>query len=205
MAKRIDIVSLKQQLADALGENGKAYWEKLQDFLSFKCTKQELDLVALSFFTTPIQVRIHNKLLMAILHNLSPQVANPVGVDQDFVIKNHKKRKGQDLLIGQHLKKRFSAACVLAMTPEEKLRLSTDGFAGPGSSLSSSSSVPSLQDLASPDFTKGMEGIPRSCLEDGDLISRDALKARIKFISGYLGLDAYISEDAVELINQGLE
>jgi hypothetical protein len=55
MVLRKDIQSLKQQLADALGENGKDYWLKLKDFLAFKCSKQELESVALSLFTTPIQ------------------------------------------------------------------------------------------------------------------------------------------------------
>jgi Transcriptional regulator of RNA polII, SAGA, subunit len=41
--ERKDTVRLKQELADALGDQGKLYWEKLADFLTSKCTKQQLD------------------------------------------------------------------------------------------------------------------------------------------------------------------
>lgn len=43
---RIDILVLKQQLADALGENGPLYWDALRDFVMGKLNRQEFDFYA---------------------------------------------------------------------------------------------------------------------------------------------------------------
>lgn len=93
--KRRDTKALKQQLADCLGEDGKDYWRKLGEFLSLKCSKEALDLTAQSVFTTPQQIKIHNKLLVSIMYNLMPTVPTPVGVDADFIVKSFKRRKAQ--------------------------------------------------------------------------------------------------------------
>jgi hypothetical protein len=63
-------------------------------------------------------------LLSAILFNLTPNIPTPEGVDQDFVIKNFKRRKAQDILMGQHIKKKFNRQCIMHMPTEERKRLS---------------------------------------------------------------------------------
>ena len=55
MLIRRDTKTLKQQLADSLGENGKEYWKKLKEFLASKCSKKDLDDIALRLFTDPLQ------------------------------------------------------------------------------------------------------------------------------------------------------
>ena len=51
-SERRNVVLLKQQLADALGEQGKSYWTKLSEFLRGECSKQELDTLASIVITT---------------------------------------------------------------------------------------------------------------------------------------------------------
>jgi hypothetical protein len=53
-----------------------------------------------------------------------PNIPTPQGVDQDFVIKNFKRRKAQDILMGQHIKKKFNRQCIIQMPAEERKRLS---------------------------------------------------------------------------------
>lgn len=43
---RLDVLSLKQQLAEALGDNGPSYWQALTDFVSGKLNRQEFDFYA---------------------------------------------------------------------------------------------------------------------------------------------------------------
>lgn len=43
---RQDVLLLKQQLAEALGDNGPSYWQALTDFVSGKLNRQEFDFYA---------------------------------------------------------------------------------------------------------------------------------------------------------------
>ncbi|KAI8389462.1 hypothetical protein BD560DRAFT_381726 [Blakeslea trispora] len=43
---RQDVLALKQQLADALGENGPLYWDALRDFVMGRLNRQEFDFYA---------------------------------------------------------------------------------------------------------------------------------------------------------------
>ena len=51
----------------------------------------------------------------------------------------------------------------------------------------------------------GIEGIPKTCSEDGDIPSHEALRTRMKFISAFHGLDGNFSNDVVVLLNQALQ
>lgn len=43
---RQDVLAIKQQLADALGENGPLYWDALRDFVMGRLNRQEFDFYA---------------------------------------------------------------------------------------------------------------------------------------------------------------
>ena len=43
---RQDVLLLKQQLSEALGDNGPSYWQALTDFVSGKLNRQEFDFYA---------------------------------------------------------------------------------------------------------------------------------------------------------------
>lgn len=43
---RKDVMALKQQLADCLGDNGPLYWDALRDFVMGKLNRQEFDFYA---------------------------------------------------------------------------------------------------------------------------------------------------------------
>ncbi len=60
-------------------------------------------------------------------------------------------------------------------------------------------------ELSGSEFTRGIENIPKSCIEDGDLPSFELLQARVAFVCAYLNLDATFSDDVVRLIDQALK
>jgi Ulp1 family protease len=120
---RKEITSLKQQLADSLGDMAKDYWNALQDYLLQKITKQELDNVLMTLFTTPQQAKLHNKLIYIILMNTTMMAPLPQGADLDFSAQNPRKRQQTDHLFGEVLKKRFNTKVVLSLPPQERSRL----------------------------------------------------------------------------------
>ncbi|KAI8897805.1 transcriptional coactivator Hfi1/Transcriptional adapter 1 [Globomyces pollinis-pini] len=198
MNNRKDTLYLKQQLADSLGESGRDYWKQLGEFLACRTTKEELDEVSSTTFTTPHQIKLHNKLISSILFNLNPQVPVPEGVDSDFVVKNPYKRKPNDALINRHLRRRYNSKVVQSLSAEERTRLLT----------LDQKPMPDLIDEEPIQFNpapKGIDGIPKTCLEEGDLPSHDALRARIKFISALQDLDGSFTNDVVSLVSQALE
>ncbi|KAJ3312856.1 hypothetical protein HDV04_002666 [Boothiomyces sp. JEL0838] len=166
--ERKNTLQLKQELADLLGDSGKEYWQQLSDFLNNKCTKRALDETALAVFTTPQQAKIHNKLILCILYNLSPHLPPPVGKDTDFVIKNPNKRKPHDLLVGRHVKKMFNTKSVLALSQEERNRILNLKL--------------QKQEQSAIVYPKGIDGIPKTCQEEGDIPTHEALRTRMKII-----------------------
>jgi hypothetical protein len=120
---RKEIGSLKQQLADSLGDMAKDYWNALQDFLIQKTTKQEFDNTLMTLFTTPQQATLHNKLIYTILSNTTLMAPLPKGSDHDFSAQNPRKRQQTDHVFGQVLKKRFNTKIVLSLNPQERARL----------------------------------------------------------------------------------
>lgn len=50
-SSRQDVLALKQQLADALGENGPLYWDALKDFVAGKLNRSEFNYYANLYLT----------------------------------------------------------------------------------------------------------------------------------------------------------
>ncbi|KAI8914211.1 transcriptional coactivator Hfi1/Transcriptional adapter 1 [Gorgonomyces haynaldii] len=202
---RKDTVGLKQQLADALGESGKDYWTKLGEFLQGKATKQELDQTAKLVILTPHQEHLHNQLLLSILHNVQHSVPRPSGpTDGGYVVRNHSlskrvRRKTEEINPLQ-LKKRFLQQTMCSMPKEDRSRIL---------SLEQQPAQP-VQNIFQKNlfpfgFPKGVDSIPRTCVEEGDLPTKETLKQRIRFISAVQGLAGQPSNEVVDLISLALE
>lgn len=89
---RQDVLALKQQLADALGENGPLYWDALKDFVAGKLNRQEFDFYANLYLsrengkwieerqvafvlTRGLLAYLHNAFILSTIHNA--QAAHP--------------------------------------------------------------------------------------------------------------------------------
>lgn len=148
---RKDTLLLKQQLADALGEDGKVYWNKLSEFLNCKCSKEALDSIALSLFTDPLQsklficnficnlqskftttccsqfsiiYRLIFQALWVLIQNLKSKTTRSARDKYDYAYFINLKA----IMMGQHLKKKFNRDCVLSMTAAERNRFNADGL-----------------------------------------------------------------------------
>ncbi|KAJ1984039.1 hypothetical protein H4R34_000901 [Dimargaris verticillata] len=65
---RRDAIALKQQLADALGDNGPQYWKALTEFVTGKLNRQEFDFYA-NLYIPAHHVHLHNAFILATIHN----------------------------------------------------------------------------------------------------------------------------------------
>ncbi|KAJ3299894.1 hypothetical protein HK104_006251 [Borealophlyctis nickersoniae] len=203
---RKDTLAIKRQLAGMLGGKGETYWAKFREFMAGKCVKAEFDRVAAGLGAKT--VKIHNSLILAILHNVQPEVPSPSGVpDRGFTLApadtSGQKRKAEDPLLSNDAKKPYRVRQILSLEQQERARL----FAL-GEQLKSNPPAP--QPLQPPLFRNppayyAQDSIPRTCVEEKDLPSRDALTQRMKFLSALEGLDESVPDDSVELMYQAIQ
>ncbi|KAL1927512.1 hypothetical protein VTP01DRAFT_3749 [Rhizomucor pusillus] len=73
-SSRQDVLALKQQLADALGENGPLYWDALKDFVAGKLNRSEFNYYA-NLYLTQEHAHLHNAFILSTVHNA--QTATP--------------------------------------------------------------------------------------------------------------------------------
>ncbi|KAJ3159241.1 hypothetical protein HDU86_001844 [Geranomyces michiganensis] len=74
--QRRDTLAIKQELCRELGIHADVYWRKLRDFLNGKCDRLDFDRLA-SRLLIKRKVTLHNRLIMAILHNVYKSSAPP--------------------------------------------------------------------------------------------------------------------------------
>lgn len=88
--ERIDLHDIKQQLHDALGEQGLPYWKSLKAYLLGQVGRSELQALVRGWLK-PKNVHLHNQFLTALLHNASsPQF----GHGPSSPLSMHKRRQG---------------------------------------------------------------------------------------------------------------
>ncbi|RUS14205.1 transcriptional regulator of RNA polII, SAGA, subunit-domain-containing protein [Endogone sp. FLAS-F59071] len=73
---RQDLLALKQQLADALGDNGPQYWDALRDFVTGKLNRQEFDFYA-NLYLSRQNAPLHNAFILATIHNAQKDAPPP--------------------------------------------------------------------------------------------------------------------------------
>jgi hypothetical protein len=185
--ERKQVMVIKQLLADSLGGMANDYWNSLADFFTSKITKPELDTILL--YLTPEQQQLHNKLILNIISNTQQNFSTEPDKDVGTVFKSNNRRNHK------HFQTRFNTKTVQSLTKEHKQQLLSLNTIPDGDENDLFKDV--LQD------PKSIEGIPNTCIEEGDLPTMDALYSRINFISAFQELDS--SKDVVDLMNQALE
>ncbi|KAI8319419.1 hypothetical protein GQ54DRAFT_265314 [Martensiomyces pterosporus] len=76
--ERYHLTQLKEQLAEALGEDGPSYWNALRDFVQGKLNRQEFDFYAYMYLSGD-KATLHNKFILATIHNAQTGQAPPDG------------------------------------------------------------------------------------------------------------------------------
>ncbi|KAJ8331488.1 hypothetical protein QVD99_001790 [Batrachochytrium dendrobatidis] len=218
---RMDLTAIKQELADSLGPfHAPAYWSLLRSFLNGRCSKQSFDMATVDMLTG-VQASLHNKLILAICYNLQAGVPPPTGPpDTDFVPKNSlafaapieisvtsiadslKRPAQEELLSPMEIKKRFTTAMIMSLSSQDRQRL-----IGLGIVKHKDEPVlpPSKKVLFPNGFPVGIDSIPRSCKDEGDLPLMDMLEQRLRFISGIQGLGDPPTPESAKLISFALD
>ncbi|XJO71129.1 hypothetical protein BDV3_003386 [Batrachochytrium dendrobatidis] len=170
---------------------------------------------------TGVQASLHNKLILAICYNLQAGVPPPTGPpDTDFVPKNSlafaapieisvtsianslKRPAQEELLSPMEIKKRFTTAMIMSLSSQDRQRL-----IGLGIVKHKDEPVlpPSKKVLFPNGFPVGIDSIPRSCKDEGDLPLMDMLEQRLRFISGIQGLGDPPTPESAKLISFALD
>ncbi|XJO71130.1 hypothetical protein BDV3_000697 [Batrachochytrium dendrobatidis] len=202
---RMDLTAIKQELADSLGPfHAPAYWSLLRSFLNGRCSKQSFDMATVDMLT-------------GVQAGVPPPTGPP---DTDFVPKNSlafaapieisvtsianslKRPAQEELLSPMEIKKRFTTAMIMSLSSQDRQRL-----IGLGIVKHKDEPVlpPSKKVLFPNGFPVGIDSIPRSCKDEGDLPLMDMLEQRLRFISGIQGLGDPPTPESAKLISFALD
>ncbi|KAJ2845485.1 hypothetical protein IWW36_004763 [Coemansia brasiliensis] len=92
--ERYQLTQLKEQLAEALGDDGPAYWAALRDFVHGKLNRQEFDFYAYLYLTGE-KAALHNQFIIATIHNAQSGQDPPEG-ERSRGFEGRKKRKREE-------------------------------------------------------------------------------------------------------------
>ncbi|KAJ2863544.1 hypothetical protein GGH94_003538 [Coemansia aciculifera] len=92
--ERYQLTQLKEQLAEALGDDGPSYWSALRDFVQGKLNRQEFDFYAYLYLTGDKAI-LHNQFILATIHNAQSGHAPPEG-ERSQGFEGRKKRKHEE-------------------------------------------------------------------------------------------------------------
>ncbi|KAJ2823188.1 hypothetical protein IWW50_003887 [Coemansia erecta] len=92
--ERYQLTQLKEQLAEALGDDGPAYWSALRDFVHGRLNRQEFDFYAYLYLSGE-KASLHNQFILATIHNAQSGQAPPEG-ERSQGFEGRKKRKQED-------------------------------------------------------------------------------------------------------------
>ncbi|SAM04938.1 hypothetical protein [Absidia glauca] len=202
---RKDVMALKQQLADCLGDNGPLYWDALRDFVMGKLNRQEFDFYA-NLYLSRQHAHLHNAFILSTIHNA--QSATPPPSRQRTVGWKRKSRKdGQDhdphkqklkldiMSLSKADRERLKA--LIKTGDKDRLRpfvnqLLAPRVSKPAPFLRTLNQLPSNYNV---DYSRGLLG--PLCSDLRELPRAGTLKARMSSIAMEHGLMNGVSEDAV--------
>ncbi|KAJ1675963.1 hypothetical protein EV182_000216 [Spiromyces aspiralis] len=92
--ERYNLVELKVQLAEALGDDGAAYWEALRNFVQGKLNRQEFDFYA-NLYLPDSKAALHNRFILATIHNAQTAVEPPLGEKSEGFARRAPADKGE--------------------------------------------------------------------------------------------------------------
>ncbi|KAI8577811.1 hypothetical protein K450DRAFT_200858 [Umbelopsis ramanniana AG] len=184
---RQDVLALKQQLADALGENGPLYWDSLREFITGKLNRQEFDYFAHQYVKKN-NAHLHNAFILATIHNALSDAPPPL---KQRAIGWAKRKRGKDGSYrtaagqGRDPKRLKMDVMSLSRVDREKLKL-----------------LLKLQELASlQPFPSPQNNYPAS----KELPSADGLRPRMTTIAYESGLMGGVNEEVLEAMALALE
>ncbi|KAF9897805.1 hypothetical protein BX616_004953 [Lobosporangium transversale] len=208
---RQDVLLLKQQLAEALGENGPSYWQALTDFVQGKLNRQEFDFYA-NLYLSRKNAPLHNQFILANIHNAQKEAPPPSkgsvgwgkgkrGKDGKLLREKDPKRrkmKNQILSLGKAERERIKG---LKETHKKssmmiKQRLKEHRVSRP---MAPTVSQPAL--IA--EYNRGNHA--PLCFDSKELPNFESMRDRMVAVAMENGLMSGVQEGAVELMLHALE
>ncbi|GAA5810759.1 hypothetical protein MFLAVUS_004185 [Mucor flavus] len=213
---RQDVLALKQQLADALGENGPLYWDALRDFVMGKLNRQEFDFYA-NLYLSRQNAYLHNAFILSTVHNAQTNTPPP---SKHRLVGWAKRKRGKDgSLTGegdmdQDPRKRKLKLDVMALNKADRERLKALVKSGDktklrpyvdrllGTRISRPPTLPFALDQLpqnfSQEYSKGL--MAPLCIDLKELPTPDTLHSRMTSIALENGLLGGIAEDVVNVM-----
>ncbi|KAF7724781.1 hypothetical protein EC973_000737 [Apophysomyces ossiformis] len=216
---RQDVLALKQQLADALGENGPLYWDALRDFVMGRLNRQEFDFYA-NLYLSRQHAHLHNAFILSTIHNAQSATPPP---SKQRAVGWAKRKRGKDgtmeLDQDQDPRKKKLKLNVMSLPKAERDRLKTltktndkarlrpfvDHLLGPRVSRKPILPVPTdqLHPNFNSDYSRGV--LAPLCSDLKELPSVETLHSRMSSIALEHGLFAGVTEDAVHAMLFAME
>ncbi|ORY96529.1 transcriptional regulator of RNA polII, SAGA, subunit-domain-containing protein [Syncephalastrum racemosum] len=204
---RQDVISLKQQLADALGENGPLYWDALKDFVSGKLNRQEFDFYA-NLYLSQENAYLHNSFILSTVHNAQTSIAPPSkhrsvgwakrkrhkdgGEEQEL---DPRKRKLKLDVMSLSKADRDRLKSLVKAGDKDRLRPFVDKLLGPRISKIPPLPLPKVQPAISAEYSKGL--MAPLCADLKELPGPDTLRARMNSIALEHGMLGGVTEEVV--------
>ncbi|KAJ1647175.1 hypothetical protein J3B02_001894 [Coemansia erecta] len=118
--ERYQLTQLKEQLAEALGDDGPLYWSALRDFVQGRLNRQEFDFYAYLYLSGD-KASLHNQFIMATIHNAQSGQAPPEG-ERNEGFESRRKRKSEEDGDPQSGEKGMSKRSIKALLEDPKWR-----------------------------------------------------------------------------------
>ncbi|KAI8880654.1 hypothetical protein K501DRAFT_335235 [Backusella circina FSU 941] len=212
---RQDVLALKQQLADALGENGPLYWDALRDFVMGKLNRQEFDFYA-NLYLSRQNAHLHNAFILSTVHNAQSNTPPP---SKHRMVGWAKRKRGRDgsLVEGeldQDPRKRKLKLDVMALSKTDRERLKQLVKAGDknklrpyvdkllGTRISKPPTLPFALEQLPPNFSQEYSRglMAPLCIDLKELPTPETLHARMTSIALENGLLGGVGEDVVNVM-----
>ncbi|KAF9089641.1 hypothetical protein BGX29_011934 [Mortierella sp. GBA35] len=207
---RQDVLLLKQQLAEALGDNGPSYWQALTDFVSGKLNRQEFDFYA-NLYLSRKNAPLHNQFILANIHNAQREAPPPSTRSEGWA----KGKKGKDgkLLKEKDPKRRKIKNQVMSLgkTERERIKGLKDVHKNSGlvkqklkeHRVSKPLAPPIVQQPLQAEYNRGAH--TPLCFDSKELPDFESMRDRMTAVAIENGLMSGVQDDAVELMLHALE
>ncbi|KAF9909443.1 hypothetical protein EC991_008582 [Linnemannia zychae] len=207
---RQDVLLLKQQLAEALGENGPSYWQALTDFVSGKLNRQEFDFYA-NLYLSRKNAPLHNQFILANIHNAQRDAPPPSTRSEGWA--KGKKGKDGELLKEKDPKRRKIKNQVMSLGKAERERIKGLKDLNKNNTvvkqklkehrISKPLAPPIVQQPLQAEYNRGAH--TPLCFDSKELPDFESMRDRMTAVAMENGLMAGVQDDAVELMLHALE
>ncbi|KAI9033749.1 transcriptional regulator of RNA polII, SAGA, subunit-domain-containing protein [Phycomyces nitens] len=213
-----EMLRIKQQLADALGDSGPLYWKAMKEFVTGSLSRIEFDFYA-NLYLARQNAHLHNAFILSTIQNAKAHAQPQKPSTQPKPKPKPKRKRTKEIRETQELETRKKLKLnVMSLNTTDRTCLNKLVKAGNTSQLksfvdkafgsltgqSSGSLITRLNDGLN--NIKGWKPTPLlQCCKVKELPDRDTLNTRMKRVSIQQGLRGDLGENVVDMMSLALE